>query len=107
MQRAIELAQTVAYEAPDKNLARRLCRALSEPFAVYLWNQNRLGRRLEVAADLGDPEPLKDALEAFEPHVPWQRRFLEMRLESYIRLADPRTAKAESDLQQFLQEQVH
>jgi predicted membrane-bound spermidine synthase len=105
MQRALEVAQAVAREAPDKNLARRLCQALSEPFAVYLWNQIRLGRRLEIAVDSGDPDLLKQALEAFEPHVPWQRHFLERRLACYSLLGDPRTADAERDLQQFRLEQ--
>jgi len=106
MQRAIEVAQAVAREAPEKTLARRLYQALSESFAVYLLNQSRLRCRLDIALDLGDRELLKDAFEAFEPHVPWQRRFLEKRLDCYRHLADPRTAKAERDLQQFLQEQV-
>jgi len=105
MQRAIDVARAVAREAPNKTLARRLYQAMSEPFAVYLWNQSRLWCRLDIAADLGDQELLKDALEAFEPHVPWQPQFLEKRLECYRHLVDPRTAKAERDLQQFLQEQ--
>src|SRR5205814_2195859 len=105
MQRAIQVAQAVASEAPDKTLSRRLCQALNEPFAVCLWNQSRLGRRLEIAVDLGDRALLKDALGPFEPHVPWQRHFLENRLDCYRHLGDPRTDKAERDLQQFLEEQ--
>ena len=105
MQRAIDVAQAVAREAPDKTSARRLYQAMSEPFAVYLWNQSRLRCRLDIAVDLGDRELLKDALEPFEPHVPWQRRFLENRLDCYRHLGDPRTDKAERDLQQFLEEQ--
>ena len=42
----------------------------------------------------------------FELHVPWQRHFLENRLDCYRHLGDPRTVKAERDLQEFIDDQV-
>jgi hypothetical protein len=48
---------------------------------------------------------LLPALEAAEPNVPWQERFLKARKACYENLGSPRAAQADRDWKQFVAEQ--
>jgi spermidine synthase len=100
---AVELAAPaaaqVARHAPAH--APALYAAFSEPFAVYAYEERRLGVAHQIAIAIG-PEPTLETLQAFEPHVPWNEGFLRRRAEIYRQTNHPNTARAEADLAQFL-----
>ena len=68
-----QTAIRVAYA--DRSFAPRLYRAVSEPFAVYAYEETRLWTKLALAELVG-PCELLEAVEAYEPHVPWNEEFL-------------------------------
>jgi hypothetical protein len=105
MRGALLLAQDK--KSKDPALARRLFQALGEPFVLRLWEQERLACRLNIALELGDQQLLHEAIAPIEPHVAWDRSFLEKRLACYRALSDPRARQAERDLQQFLRQEDH
>ncbi|HEX5103429.1 MAG TPA: fused MFS/spermidine synthase, partial [Pirellulaceae bacterium] len=101
--RAIELAlirSTLVVER-DPSQAQRLYRALSQPFAVYQFDLRRRLSRWICAQHAGDAAML-ETLAEFEPHVPWDRTFLQVRYAVYRRMQDPRAAQAERDLREFM-----
>jgi hypothetical protein len=101
MYRTLGVAQQVSQEAKDPGLARRLHALLGQPFAVRAWDQLRLACRFNIALDTADAALLRESVEAFEPHVPWRRSFLQKRAECYRFWGDSRTAQAERDLAAF------
>ena len=101
---SFNVAHYVASQDPTGDLARRLYRAMEKPFCVYAAEQER--RRdltlLGVLADGSAPgDYTRKAIEQFEPSVPWDRKFLEVRRDCYKALNDPRAAAAERDLARF------
>jgi spermidine synthase len=98
MYRALDLAQAMSREARQPAISKRLEAALREPFAVRLWDQARLACRFNASLDTGDAGIVRGAIEAFEPHVPWRRFFLEKRAACYEYLADDRLERAREDL---------
>jgi tetratricopeptide (TPR) repeat protein len=105
MERALDLAVTVATGDTDHSSAMRLHAALSQPFSVSLWNDKRLSSALRIARHLGDAKTAdlaRNAVASFEPHIPWQGDFLLFRFECYQKTGDPRAAAAYRDLQQFV-----
>ena len=102
MYRAIELAQAISRQSSDGACARRLHAALSEPFAVRLWDQVRRAAGYNVALDTLDSALLRQSIESFEPHVPWRRSFLEKRALCYELFGDRRVGRARRELGSFL-----
>jgi len=101
MYRALGVAQQVSLDAKAPGLARRLHALLGRPFAVRVWEQLRLACRFNIALDTRDAGLLRESIEAFEPHVPWQRPFLEKRAGCYRFWNDPRAYEAGRDLAAF------
>jgi spermidine synthase len=99
MRGAVELAEALAHENPA--LRPRLFAALDQPFAVRLWDVNRLGARLRVAQEMA-PEYCRLGLAPFEPAVPWVVDMLLFRRNCYEALGDPRLDDADRDLARFL-----
>ena len=99
------IAHFVASQDPTGAIASRLYRALEKPFCVFAAEQERR-RTLALLGVLADGanlgESTRKAVEAFEPDVPWDRKFLEVRRDCYRSLGDPKLAKAEQDLARFL-----
>ncbi len=85
----------------DHALAARLEKALAQPFAVSLLNEERMQTRYKVATYL-DRSKLEDAIVALEPHVPWRRALLERRVKVYESVGNPRAAIARRELELFL-----
>jgi spermidine synthase len=83
----------------DPALADRLEKALAQPFAVLLLNEERLQTRYKVATYLG-PSRLEDAMLALEPHMPWRKGLLSRRAKLYESTRNPRAelARREHDL---------
>jgi hypothetical protein len=85
----------------DHGLAARLEKALEQPFAVSLLNEERMQTRYKVATYL-DRSKLEDAIVALEPNVPWRRALLERRAKLYESVGNPRAAIARRELELFL-----
>lgn len=104
MDRALETAVLVAREDPTGGLAVRLYEAMKEPFAVFVLEEERRVRLVDIAA-LREPErcnaAMVAALRALEPHVPWHREFLIRRRDCYARAGDPLLRRAQRDLNEF------
>lgn len=85
----------------DPRLADRLDKALAEPFAVLLLNEERLQTRYKVATYL-DVLRLEDAIAALEPHMPWRKGLLERRAKVYETTHNPRADLARREVERFL-----
>jgi spermidine synthase len=106
MDRAVEMATAMAAQDATGETARRLDRAFAEPFSVTLLDQKRLEARA-LLAEVMEAGPqcgaaTLQALQSFEPNVPWRRQFLARRADCYAQTHDPRAARAAADLQEFL-----
>jgi spermidine synthase/alkylhydroperoxidase family enzyme len=99
MRKAISSAEELA--GLDSKHAPRLYKVLSRPFSTYCWNEVRLRAAANVAAHVG-PEESVEAVEATEPYVFWQRKFLSFRLKQYRAARHPGTARAARELAEFL-----
>lgn len=86
----------------DKAQGARLFEALKQPFAVRLLEENRLFARIRLARRVDFEKLCVEAYADFEPYVPFDRGFLQRRLECYALNDDPRKAAAERDLAQFI-----
>ena len=89
----------------DRGLADRLERALSEPFALSILDEERLQTRYKVATYL-DRSRLEDAVVALEPHVPWRRALLSRRARLYESTNNPRAPLARRELALFLKNDI-
>ena len=85
----------------DRALAARLEKALAQPFALLILNEERLQTRYKVATYL-DSSVLEEAILALEPHVPWRKALLERRARLYESAGNPRAPLARRELDLFL-----
>lgn len=90
----LQLAQRNRSKASD------LLKHLTKPLAGLKLQERRMGLACNVA-NLADPVQLARAIEAFEPHVPWTKPFLELRLRAYAKSGHPLVGIAERDLLRF------
>jgi spermidine synthase len=97
---AISTAEQLSESNP--NMAARVSAMLEEPFAVGGLNLTRIQTRIRIAARIADPAACVDALQAFEPHVPWDGPFLRLRMECYFKAGDTRAQQAAEDLAELL-----
>jgi hypothetical protein len=89
--------------------AERMFKALSQRFAASCNDRDRLMTRFALARALerDDPGPQTfEAVQAFEPFVPWREDFLKARAQCYAQLKHPRASAAESDLNDFLRNEM-
>lgn len=96
LERALGLASALSTASPA--LAQRLWRVLAEPFAVGLEEDHRLGRRMEVGANLDFEATCVDALAPMEPWVPFYPALLRDRVRCYEAHAHPLLSEARHDL---------
>ena len=85
----------------DRALAARLEKALAQPFALLILNEERLQTRYKVATYL-DSSVLEEAIIALEPHVPWRKALLERRARLYESAGNPRAPLARREFDLFL-----
>ena len=74
---------------------------VSEPFCVSILDRARKSAMLEISNDL-PIEKAVEALQEFEPHVPWNEGFLRARFEVYKETNHSMIQQAEKDLNDFL-----
>ena len=98
--RAMQLASRIASEEPAQRDA--LFEALTAPFAVRALDLLRLSTRAWIGLQDGAGHLCGAALAPLEPHVLWDRDFLQRRVDCYGRMGSPLAARARADLDAFL-----
>ncbi|HEU4521598.1 MAG TPA: fused MFS/spermidine synthase, partial [Thermoanaerobaculia bacterium] len=85
MGRALNLAGALA--GSDRDFARRMLDATSEPFAGGQLQEQRLRQRVNIAwgTELGCGPNTIAALRELEPHVPWTEEHLRFRRQCYAK----------------------
>jgi hypothetical protein len=96
-----QLNVAIKLGATDAARGRRLYAALKTPFSASVLDQERRMAAFRLAARLGAPYCV-EALQSFEPHVPWKRGVLFNRLACYQGAGDLKVARAREDLEAFL-----
>jgi hypothetical protein len=99
MLRTLGLAADAARKRPE--LARRLFALLAVPFAVHMMDEARAETRVALARLLPPGLECAEALDYFEPNVPWQADFLSFRAGCYQALGSPLAPAALRDLAEF------
>jgi spermidine synthase len=94
------LEETSELVRRDPSLAPRMYEALREPFALRVLDDLRRWIALGAALAMHGTECV-DAVDVFEPHVPWDESFLRSRAECYRRANDPRADRAGDDLEEW------
>jgi spermidine synthase len=103
---SFDIAVEIASRDRGGPLALRLYRALEQPFSVKVSEAGRLRALYTVGRIIdnrGYTEYTRKAIAAFEPEVPWEHEFLQVRRDCYRALADPLATKAERDLAAFVE----
>lgn len=101
VRRTLPLVLHLARE--DHALGRRLWQILGEPFAIDMFEQQRLTLRTEITRVINAPDLCVASLAALEPHVPWEERFLRYRFGCYQANRHPLEERAFQDLKAFLE----
>jgi spermidine synthase len=99
LSRALALADELTLAEP--RAVPVVLEALGQPFALFALEEPRRLMRLSVASHGRDLGRCREMLEPLEPWVPWRADVLRYRASCYERTADPRTARARADLQDF------
>jgi spermidine synthase len=109
IKRSMSCAEALAKTDRSKTAALFLYNALRSPFCVFNNQAHRLGTTLGIATYLDGDHPgyyTLPAIEAFEPHILWQKKFLEVRKACYSNLQNPRAAQASRDLDDFMRQEA-
>ncbi|HZJ15880.1 MAG TPA: hypothetical protein VFD27_12575, partial [Chthoniobacteraceae bacterium] len=102
---SVDLAQRIARESGQRELAERLFEKLGQQFAVSSARERRLAARVEIAkfcADTPFNALTREALDDYGPHLPWRTAFLDLHVRTCNALSDPRLETALSDFRRFL-----
>lgn len=99
MRNTLQLASPLAQA--DSSLAPMLLAALEQPFAAHFLNIERRFERLSVANQIGLKQTI-DALEEYEPNVPWTLNFLSNRAQWYRSTGLDKANEALDDYYEFL-----
>jgi spermidine synthase len=102
LRQALNVARRLGQENPEA--ASRLHELMREPFAVFVADEQRkhILLQLSIWAEKGACGPLTiDALNRFEPHVPWNAEVLTLRARCYGERKTTRLALAKADLERF------
>ncbi len=105
VKRSFDIAHYLATQDPSGRAGARLYDILEVPFAVHAFDEDRRKALALIAffADGRKPgEYTLKSVASFEPHVPWDREFLQMRRDCYRAFNDPRAEQAERDLAAFM-----
>ena len=100
MARVLEVIALLAKQ--DATAGKRLYGALRQPFSVDLLDERRRATALEIAFKVDSQQLCAEALQPFEPSVPWNRSFLSRRARCYRETKHPGEVLAEAELLAFL-----
>jgi spermidine synthase len=104
IKRSMNRAELIAKSDRSKMAGVYLYNALRKPLCVRNNESDRLSTLLAIGTYLDGDEPgqyLLPALEAFEPYVIWQRKFLLGRKIAYNAAHSPRAPQADRDFDDF------
>ena len=107
--RSMARAEAIARSDRSKIVAGLLYDVLATPFSVFTNESERLGARLDIGIYLDDDRPGEHALavlQAFEPHIVWQRNFLNTRKECYLAQNSPLAKQATRDFDEFMKHEA-
>jgi spermidine synthase len=99
MSHALALADELTRAHPE--MVPLVFDALREPFAVAAIEEPRRLVRLSVGSHSGTFYRCGEAIEPFEPHVPWRADVLEYRAHCYEQTRDRRVSEARADLEEY------
>jgi spermidine synthase len=99
MSNAMAVAENLA--VADSDLALRLYRALSIPFAVLLVDELRIVTAIAMTQRVTDRKLCAESLAPFEPDPSWDHVLLEGRLKCYQDTDSPLVHQAQMDLDAF------
>ena len=103
--RSIALAGEIAHADVSRTASVQLYDALRKPFSIFNHEADRLVTLLNIGLQI-DGNNLGDytlsAVGAFEPNVPWQHNFLNVRQACYSTTHNPRAEQAKRDFDQFM-----
>lgn len=97
MSEAFAMAVNLARETPEQG--RRIYDALAEPLAAGMADRERLFTRLSLAEAVDFAGLCVEAMEPFEPNMPWQPSFLAGRRRCYEAAGSDLLDQARDDLQ--------
>jgi spermidine synthase len=104
METALGLASAMVKASGDPMVAERICLSLKERFALSFAEGRRVHVLMEAAQATGPKKHqyVAEVMRTLEPHVPWQKRALEMRARAYQEVKDPRLEQALTELRDYL-----
>jgi hypothetical protein len=109
IRRSMSRAEAIAKTDRSKTASLFLYNALRLPFCVFNNQGHRLATTLGIATYLDGDHPgyyTLPVIDAFEPHILWQKKFLEVRKACYSSLQNPRAAQASRDLDDFMRQRL-
>ena len=104
MRRALGLAVEMARDPRFTQIGTPLFNALQQPYAIDMLSEQRKSALLFVAERIAEgrcSSEFVNVIKSYEPHVPWQRIYLERRARCYRETGDPMAAPAQRDLENF------
>lgn len=101
---SIALMDANALATQVDGTAPRLWDALKQPFVVDALNEKRIYNALTVAAKVSLNAAI-EAMQAYEPNIPWIGEFLARRLELYSTAKHSKAAIARQELSEFLEDE--
>lgn len=102
MRRTIELAAELVSSKPE--LAEQLYEALSRPYAVRAAEDARVASLAEILGGMRPMPPrCRELVRSQEPHYPWMRQWLELRVRCFAATGDPGLGRASADLAAYLE----
>lgn len=105
IRRTLTRAEQLGNSDRSKTGALVFYNALRNPLALFINESQRVGTLLALGIYLDGDHPgqyTQTALEAFEPNVLWERKFLEIRKACYDAMNNPRAEQARRDLADFM-----
>jgi spermidine synthase len=109
IKRSLVRAEIMANSDLSKVTARSLYDILHTPLCVWNCQLDRMTRLITLGMHV-DGKNLGDytsrAIEAFEPNVLWERRFLEIRRACYTATHSPQAKQARRELDDFMNEEA-
>jgi spermidine synthase len=109
IKRSMSRAEAIANSDRSKVASALLYDALRVPLCVFNNEADRLGTVLAIGIYLDGDNPgdyTRAAIEAFEPHVLWVHKFLEVRKACYAATHSPRAEQASRDFDEFMKHEA-
>ncbi|MFA6290380.1 MAG: hypothetical protein WC637_01290, partial [Victivallales bacterium] len=96
---AFEIASFLV--AVDPAYGREIFQSVKEPFAMMCFENMRGQAAFEIAATFS-PQDALSQLDSLEPNVPWNRKFLRLRADTYGRMGHYMAKRAQLDYELFI-----